>query len=149
MIYDKLTNIAQYLGLHANLDIAIRYITTHDLTLLPLGRTELAGDQVYINVMEATAAPLEQQRFEIHQNYMDIQIDLIGTELIEIGDSSNMELDAYNPETDFAFASCPALSSSTIGPGNFILCMANEPHKPGIAASADTALKKCVFKVHR
>lgn len=149
MIYDKLTNICNYLGCNKNLDIAISYISTHDLSLLPMGRTELSGNDVYINVMEATAASADEQGFEIHKNYMDIQIDLSGTEIIQIGDLSSMKVEAYTPESDFGSVSCKALTSCTMGSGNFIICMAGEPHKPGIAADADTALKKCVFKIHK
>lgn len=31
--------------------------------------------------------------------------------------------------------------------GRFLICMAGEPHKPGVAAVADRRLKKCVVKV--
>lgn len=149
MIYDKLENIKHYSGCNPNLDIAIEYIITHDLHKLPLGRTELSGSDVFINVMEAAAAPAKQQNYEIHKNYMDIQIDLSGTEMIQIGDSSDMRVESYNPETDFGVAHCNNLTSCIMGPGNFIICMCSEPHKPGIEVLADTALKKCVFKVHK
>lgn len=148
MIYDKLANIGRYKGMGKNLDTAIDYILHSDLSSLPLGRTELDGDNVYINVMEATAGPLETRGYEIHKKYMDIQIDLSGTEIIHTGDMGAMSIDSYDDASDFGTVQCPDLASCTIGPGNFILCMAEEPHKPGIAASDDTALKKCVFKVH-
>lgn len=148
MIYDKLANIGFYKGINKNLDTAIDYILRNDLSALPMGRTELDGDMVYINVMEANAGPLETRNYEIHKNYMDIQIDLSGVEIIDTGDSSSMSVGSYDEAADFASVQCDSLASCTIGPKNFILCMAGEPHKPGIAASEDTALKKCVFKVH-
>lgn len=148
MIYDKLTNITKYLGCNPNLDIAIRYITSHNLSELPLGRTELSGSEVFINVMEATVVPIEKQNFEIHKNYMDIQIDLVGTEMIQIGDDSDMTVEDYNPKTDFGVARCRTLTSCIMGPGNFIICMSGEPHKPGIAVTEEYSLKKCVFKIH-
>ncbi|MEG1459288.1 MAG: YhcH/YjgK/YiaL family protein [Acetivibrio sp.] len=148
MIYDKLDHIEQYLGCNKHLDLAIHYILEHDLSSLPLGKTQLLDDLVYINVMNANAAELESLNFEIHKNYMDIQIDLSGTEMIHIGDSSNMIIRDYNPQTDFAYSDCDTLTSCIIGTGNFILCMASEPHKPGISIGKDTILKKCVFKIH-
>ena len=150
MIYDKLSNISRYLGINANLDIAINYIISHSLTSLPMGKTELDGNRVYINVMEAHTAPAGQRQYEIHENYMDIQIDLSGREIIQIGDASSMQpLDAYNPETDLGTVACDTLTSCMIGSGNFILCMDGEPHKPGISAGEDSSLVKCVFKVHK
>lgn len=137
-----------YTGFHHNLDTALSYLSSHNLNELPLGRTEVDGNQVFINVMEASAAPSAEKEFEIHKNYMDIQIDLAGTEIIEIGDSSAMTVHGYDAETDFGTVSCNTTVSCTMGAGNFIVCMAEEPHKPGVAALADTFLKKCVVKVH-
>ena len=148
MIYDKLSNGTHYKGISENLDIALTFLSDCDLNTLPLGKTAIKGNDVFINVMEANAGPLEERRFEIHKNYLDIQIDLIGTERIDIGDGSNMEVTEFNSEGDIGFATCDTLTECIMGPGNFIICMAEEPHKPGIATSNDTALKKCVVKVH-
>ncbi|MCM1233620.1 MAG: YhcH/YjgK/YiaL family protein [Ruminococcus flavefaciens] len=148
MIYDKLTNISTYKGLYSNLDIAIEYLENQDLSELPMGRTEISGSQVFLNIMEASAAPSDERNFEIHRQYMDIQIDILGTEIIEIGDSEQMKITDYNAESDFGKVICPPLTSCTMGSGNFILCMAAEPHRPGIASGDKLALKKCVVKVH-
>ena len=61
MIYDKLENIGLYQGCHPNLDLAIRFILEHDLASLPPGKTEIAGDQVYVNVQDTTARPFERE----------------------------------------------------------------------------------------
>lgn len=149
MIYDKLINCRRYLGFHSNLDLALTYIAEHDLNKLPLGKTELKGAEVYINVMDAQAKPIKQQAYEFHKEYMDIQIDLDGTEEIRTGNFSSMKILDYQPDTDFGTADCQDAVSCMMGPGNFIVCMAGEPHMPGIAVSENTALRKCVFKVHR
>ena len=39
MICDTLEHLARYKGLHPNLDTAIDYLLTHDLSALPNGRT--------------------------------------------------------------------------------------------------------------
>lgn len=148
MIYDKLSNLTSYLGFCKNLDTALTYLASHDLNSLPMGKTMIDGDHVFLNVMEASAAPSSEKKFEIHKNYMDIQIDLIGTELIEIGDAASMQTESYQEETDFGTVSCKPLVSCTMGVGNFIICMAGEPHKPGVAAEENIFLKKCVVKVH-
>ena len=53
MIYDKLINIGLYKGMNKNLDTAIDFILSHDLNELPMEKTVVDGDNVYINVMEA------------------------------------------------------------------------------------------------
>ncbi len=148
MIYDKLSNITLYKGLSKNLDTAIQFISTHDLNELPLGKTTIDRDRVYINVMETKAQPIEERKYEVHKNYMDIQIDLIGTERVDTGDYHQVTLEDYHQENDVAAASSEDLAQCILGPGNFIICMAREPHKPNIAVSDDTFLKKAVVKVH-
>lgn len=149
MIYDKLEHMKQYLGCHPNLDTAIRYLTAHDLSALPTGITEIDGSNVYLNVMTACTEPENRKSYEIHKNYMDIQIDIEGTEVILTGDSDGLRIEDYDPSTDFGRASCSMLASCLIGPGNFIVCMAMEPHKPGVSAGPDSScLRKCVVKVH-
>lgn len=148
MIFDKLSNIKMYKGTNKNLDLVIDYIMTHDLNALPLGRTILDGDNAYINVMDANAAPLEQRKYELHHHYMDLQIDLTGIERIDTGDRSSIVMETYDPDSDVGICSAPDLAQCIIGPGNFILCMAGEPHKPNIAVSNDTKLKKAVCKIH-
>lgn len=149
MIYDKLSNIGIYKGTNKNLDLAIDFILTHDLNELPLGRTVLDGDNVYINVMDTSAAPVEERKYEIHYNYMDIQIDLGGVERVDTGDRTKVTTETYNEETDVGTVNCDYLASCLLGPGNFIVCAAGEPHKPNIQVGEDAALKKCVFKVHK
>lgn len=148
MIYDKFSNLGLYKGMNPNLDTAIDFITTHDLNELPLGKNVVDGTNVYINVMDAKASPVEERAYEIHKNYMDIQIDLVGVERIDTGDCTKMEVDEYDEEKDVAKATAVDLAQCLIGPGNFIICMAGEPHKPNIAVSEDTVLKKVVCKVH-
>ena len=134
MIYDKLSNLSLYQGLNENLDKAIQYITTHNLNDLPLGKTVIDGNLVYINVME-------KRSFEIHKNYMDIQMDLIGIERVDTGDYHKVTIENYNQDSDVATAESDTLAGCILGPGNFIICMANEPHKPNIAVTEDTFLK--------
>lgn len=148
MIFDKLENLKIYKGMNPNLDTAIDFILSHDLHELPLGKTVIDGDKVYINVMDAKAFPIEERAYEVHKNYMDIQMDLSGIERIDTGDSTKTTLLDYDQAKDVAKAETPDLASCIIGPDNFIICMAMEPHKPNIAVCEDTVLKKAVCKVH-
>lgn len=148
MIFDKLENLKLYKGMNPNLDTAIDFILSHDLNKLPLGKTIIDGENVYMNVMDARAFPVEEREYEVHKNYMDIQMDLAGTERIDTGDSTRTTLKEYDETKDVAKAEAPDLAGCVIGPGNFIICMAMEPHKPNIAVSEDTILKKAVCKVH-
>ena len=53
MICDTLDQLHLYKGFHKNLATAIEFLAAHPLDTLPLGRTEVDGDEVFINVMDA------------------------------------------------------------------------------------------------
>ena len=57
MICDTLDQLHLYKGFHKNLDTAIEFLAAHPLDTLPLGRTEVDGDEVFINVMDADLKP--------------------------------------------------------------------------------------------
>ena len=147
MIYDKINNIGRYRGQSKWLDQAIDFLETTKLEELPLGRTEISGENVFANVMEAEAKEETESKFEIHKKYMDIQIDIVGTEKIAIGLDVISTLDEYREEIDFGTVECSTSAMCEMGAGRFIICMKEEPHKPGIVASKNRYLKKCVLKV--
>lgn len=147
MIYDKMSNMKRYKGIHKNLDTAIDFITSHDLNKLPFGKTVIDGDNVFINVMETSAFPIEERQYEFHKNHMDIQMDLEGTERVDTGDCADAQYTNYQEEGDVGNVTAPDLGACLIGKENFIICMPGEPHKPNIAVSGERFLKKAVCKV--
>ncbi len=149
MIFDKLSNLSNYKGLSKNLDTAIDYIINHDLQKLPLGKTIVDGDHVYVNCMEVNTDLAENKQYETHQEYLDIQIDLQGAERLLTGDSFSMSMNEYNAESDCALGQASACCDCVIGPDNFVICMPGEPHMPGVAVHEPSPVKKCVFKVHK
>ena len=70
MICDALEHLDRYRGLHRNLDTAIDYLTAyhvaHDLSDLPLGRTEGGRRERLHHVMEADLSP-DSTRLEYHK----------------------------------------------------------------------------------
>ena len=147
MIYDKITNAKNYLGISEYMDIALEFIANTKLEELPLGKTIISGDDVFVTVMDAETAGKEGKQFEIHKKYHDIQIDVIGTERIDIGDENGFNCPDFMDERDIGFATTETLTSCVLGIGNFMVCMANEPHMPAITVGSETAIRKCVFKV--
>ena len=147
MIYDTIQNATLYKGMSPNLDTAIDFILTHDLEALPLGRTEIDGDNVFLNKMEAQTLPASEKFFEMHKRYMDIQIDIRGSECIETGEIRGFECADFSEEKDVGFGDCRTVAFCVLTPGCFTVCMAGEPHKPGIAVEDDRNLVKCVLKV--
>lgn len=146
MITDTLQNLPRYRGLHQNLDIAIDWLHSHDLSALPNGRTEVAGDRVFINVMDADLRPAEGAEFEYHRRYADLQIDLTGSEhwgWAAAGAASK----PYDPCADAGFVSGPEQAGGTLGGGRFALFLPGEPHKPSCRTPGCDKLRKAVVKI--
>ncbi len=80
MICDTLQHLTRYKGLCKNLDTAIDYLLTHDPASLPLGRTEVDGEEVFINMMDADPNRTTGYHPEYHKKYADLQLDLTGSE---------------------------------------------------------------------
>ena len=122
MICDALEHLDRYCGLHRNLDTAIDYLTAyhvaHDLSDLPLGRTEVDGENVFINVMEADLSP-DSTRLEYHKKYADLQIDLTGGE--GWGYTTLPGEEAGEFTGDIGFRTSPDAVSGTLGEGRFVL----------------------------
>ena len=146
MIFDQIAHAARYKGLFPALDTALDFLVSADLDALPMGRTDIDGDDVYINVMDAVTKPSEEGLFEWHEDYLDIQIDLEGREAVETAFAPGEIVRPYAP--DIGQCTGVAAGSVTLGDRTFTICMARELHKPGVAVNGVPApIKKCVVKV--
>ena len=92
MIFDRLCYLARYRGMSPNIDRGIDFLQTADLTALPLGRVEIAGDEVYGNHFTYTTALLSQgTQFEAHQRYLDLHVVLTGIEKVALAPIEALE----------------------------------------------------------
>ena len=113
MICDTLEHLTLYQGFHKNLDTAITFLMACDLNTLPLGRTEVDGDTVFINVMDAELHPNEGSHPEYHRIYADLQIDLTGSEGWGYETAPGTEVKPYAP--DIGFQDSPDAVFGTLG----------------------------------
>lgn len=147
MIYDKIENIGTYKGISKWFDIAADFLLQTDLESLPPGRTFICGEHVFANVMEADTVDEAAVSFEIHKKYWDIQIDMEGTEEVLIGLEKEYVVEEFRTDIDFGTFACKEHIRCVMGPGRFIICMQEEPHKPTLTHGECHRVKKCVIKV--
>ena len=115
---------------------------------LPLGRIEFANG-CYGVVSSYETVKRDAKEFESHKDYLDIQMLLEGTEVIELAPVKDLTVTKpYNKEKDIIFyannvrgkdAVLEAMEPLVIGP--------EEGHMPGVAKDAPQTVKKIVFKV--
>lgn len=149
MIYDELKNIGAYKGISPWFDVAASFLMETDLKALPLGRTEILDSHVYINVMEADTKEAAETDFEIHKKYWDIQINIEGTEALQIGLGPEKVLEEFQEDIDFGRVSCQEYIECRLEHGRFVVCMDGEPHKPTLTLDGCHHVKKCVVKVEK
>lgn len=129
------------------LKLVFDYVKAHDLTQVPAGRIELDGDRVFINVADATLKSAEEQKLEVHRQYLDVHFPLSGDEIFGWAslDSLTVESDAPFCETnDFALYSAPAATYFTLHPGDFCIVFPEDAHAPVIG---EGKLRKAIAKV--
>ena len=146
MICDTLDQLHLYKGFHKNLDTAIEFLAAHPLDTLPLGRTEVDGDEVFINVMDADLKPHTGSHAEYHRLYADLQIDLTGGEYLGWA-SEGKDEGAFDETADCGFKSAPEHCGMTLGDGRFAIFFPGELHKPSCKTPDCTHVRKAVVKI--
>ncbi len=147
MIYDTLDNLERYVELSDTVATAVAFILMNDIHDLPMGRTVIDGENVFVNVLEAKTEPSEEKDFEAHEKYIDLQIPLEGAELFEVAYGETKETKAYNAASDCKFMSGVASAAGSLSEGRFAIFITGEAHKPGIRAQGSKKIKKAVFKI--
>ena len=77
MILANMQDAERYYSLHPLLKELFEYVRTHDLSQVPAGRVTLKGDELFINVTDATLLPRDERKMEVHRAYMDVHIPLL------------------------------------------------------------------------
>ncbi len=145
MICDTLNHLHLYKGFHKNLDTAIAFLAAHPLDTLPLGRTEVDGDEVFINTMDAALKPHADSHAEYHHLYADLQIDLTGGEGWGYETAPGTEVEPYH--SDIGQVDRPDAIVGTLGEGRFVLFFPGELHRPGVEMPDCSTVRKAVVKI--
>ena len=82
MVVDRLENIEKYASLNPLFAQAIEFLKSHDLNALEVGKTELKGKDLLVNVAQTKPKTKEEAKLETHKDFIDIQIPLSGTEIM-------------------------------------------------------------------
>ncbi len=148
MIYGLKKNLNDYIGLNRNLDKAIEYINNHRIDLLPNGKTEIFGEDVYVNVVESELLDSLDGLFEFHKKYLDLHIDIDGMEKILFSERNKLSVSHdYENDGDYALGDGDTVAECTIDQDHFCICMLDEPHKPCVKNAVTGKVKKAIFKI--
>lgn len=122
------------------------YIKMHDLSGEKPGRIEWMGKDLYINVEEVEGREEAEADLEIHREYIDIQMPLVGKERLgwKALNDLGKEGTEYNRERDIAFYREKGDIYFTLLPGQFVIFFPEDAHAPCLGKEIR---KKLVVKI--
>ena len=70
MVVDRLENIEKYASLNPLFAQAIEFLKSHDLNALEVGKTELKGRELLVNVAQTKPKTKEDAKLETHRDFI-------------------------------------------------------------------------------
>lgn len=146
MVVDRLENLKKYASLNPLFAQAMDFLAETDLNALEVGKIELKGKDLVVNIAQTAPKTKEEAKLETHNEFIDIQIPLSGTEIMGYTAAKDcLPADApYNAEKDLTFFEGLAEDYITVKPGMFAIFFPQDGHAPGITP---TGVKKVIVKV--
>lgn len=148
MIYDHINNVRNYMGLSAALDIGLDYLSKA-ISDQSFGTVEICDD-VKATISEYTTKEINENGFETHRRYIDIQMPLYGLERIDyMSEEPLKETKPYNEDNDIAFCFSESKPVElTIGNGYFAIFFPQDGHMPQLCVDEPELIKKLTLKVN-
>jgi biofilm protein TabA len=147
MIIDTLQSAEKYYGLHKNFKAAFDYLTSTDLNTVEVGKFDIAdGVKAIVSDNEGKTAGVACEKFECHNQNIDIQVCIRGNETIGWKPRPDciQPKDGYNSEKDVTFfADAPDMYFNLKG-GQFVIFYPEDVHAPMIG---EGLIKKAVLKI--
>lgn len=146
MIVCSVKDLEKYASLNSKIAKVSEYLNANDIEALPLGKTVIDGDDIFVSMQEFEGKTKEVAKLETHIKYIDIQlpfstVETLGWKNLE---SLTSPLQAYNENDDIAFFNDESTSYITLQPGECVVFFPEDAHAPGIATGT---LRKAVIKV--
>ncbi len=154
MIYDQLCNWRRYIPRNKVSEFcqAIEFLRTFTPDT-ELGKHVLVEGLIYANVQEYTPKAEAEAVIEYHEEFVDLQTLLAGSENIYYSNIDELtEKTPYDAEGDYGLYTFESARSTAckLEPGNFAIFFPREGHAPCIACGQDPApVRKVVLKLHK
>lgn len=149
MILDSLKNAALYYGVSPRMKKAFELIAATDWKTVEPGIHELDGKDIFVNVMERELKTRDAAKLEVHDEYIDIQILISGSQE-SFGWSERCELTKpqgeFNAEKDILFFDDEPQTYYTLRPGQFTVLFPEDGHAPMVG---EGVVRKIIVKVRK
>lgn len=150
MIVTDLAHIDNQVSMTSAFKKAIAFLRQPDIRLLPDGRADIDGENVYAIVQRYETTVTEVPKFEYHRKYIDIQYIASGEEVIGWVPAERMAItEPYDEDRDICFGSAPKgeMTPVHLRTGQLMVLYPEDGHAPKVAAGAPSQIVKIVVKV--
>ena len=147
MIYGTITKKETYDFLQGRLKKCFEYIQEHSLKDMALGRYELEGDALYMNLQEFETMPSEGRTYEAHRKYLDLHFIVDGAERVDVNFLDRMQLESYDETKDLAVLNGDAAGFVILREGDFMINYPADAHRPAGMEDHPQKIRKAVFKI--
>ena len=148
MIMDSLDHIHRYTLLTPQIQEAMDWLASHDITQMEPGLYQIDGERLMVKVQHYTTVPKEERALEYHRRYIDLQCEIQGNEMFGVCRLSDLtDPGEYLPERDVAFpsGSCHYLP---LREGHFFLAFPGEVHQTKcLYQNTPAQVWKAIFKL--
>ena len=148
MVYDKIDNLDTYAGLSEDIRLGLEYLRQLSPDV-EKGVYELSP-RVKAIVSEYATKPVNENGYEAHRRYIDIQYLLTGSEkLCSLPLECLKETKPYDAKDDYALYNEPSVrpQEMLLGNGYFAILFPQDGHMPQLCVEAPLPVKKVVVKV--
>ncbi|MDR3435567.1 YhcH/YjgK/YiaL family protein [Telmatospirillum sp.] len=132
------------------LKMVLSHLKATDFDAKPLGRYDLQGNDIFVQVMDVKTKELSETRPEIHSKYIDVQFMWRGRERIGVvsDNGKNVVAEDLLAERDLLFyRNAENESIVELHPGDFAVFFPSDVHRPLCAIDAPEPVRKVVVKV--
>ena len=132
-----------------NIRKTFEFIYKVNLLELPLGKTVIDGDNIWVNRMSYVGKEEETCKLENHHNYLDLQLVLSGVEgmgYVHIDRCGVSIVGEYDPVKDKSNFIGPLDGIIKLYSNDFVIVWPNDLHMPQIKIN-DDIIEKAVFKI--
>ena len=147
MIIDTIEQAHKYFGLHPLFETAFEFILKNDLKITPDGTIEMPENiRAFITTSIGKTKETSLEKFECHDQFIDIQLCITGTETFGWKPRSTCKTQkgAYNPEKDVRFFADKPDMYFQLTDNQFTIFFPEDVHAPMIG---NGEIKKMVVKI--
>ena len=148
MIYDKICNIENYLGLSKNIDNALLFIKNNYIKSIPKGKTVIDNENVFVNHFEYnTVEESEDTLFENHIDYIDLHVVISGEEFMAVTSTERLNEVKKILSEDSVIYSGNSDVKLPMTNELFLMVYPGEAHLPKLIYKNSCEVDKLVFKI--